>query len=40
MLIKAGVDISRLKPCIRKKLTKIEEIKLFYDDEELVVTST
>ena len=39
MLIKAGVDISRLRPEIRKKLTKIAT---FYHalGEELVVTST
>jgi hypothetical protein len=40
MLIKAGVDISRLKPCIRKKLTKIEHAMDYYDNEELVITST
>lgn len=40
MLIKAGVDISRLRPEIRKKLTEIEKIILACDNEELVVTST
>ena len=40
MLIKAGVDISRLKPVIRKKLTKIEAIIWACDNEEMVVTST
>jgi len=39
VLIKAGVDISRLKPKIRKKLAKIEAV---YNGvaEELVITST
>lgn len=40
MLIKAGVDISRLKPCIRKKLTIIERIIDGIEKEELVITST
>lgn len=40
MLIKAGVDISRLKPCIRKKLRKIESIICAITGEEMVVTST
>lgn len=39
MLIKAGVDISRLKPEIRKRLTKIEDIFNSYDNE-LIITST
>ncbi len=40
MLIKAGVDISRLKPCIRKKLGKIASIVEAITGEELVITST
>lgn len=40
MLIKAGVDISRLRPEIRKKLTEIESIISSCDDKELVITST
>jgi len=40
MLIKAGVDISRLKPCIRKKLTVIARIIDGIEKEELVITST
>ena len=40
MLIKAGVDISRLRPVIRKKLTKIEKIVDAVGKEELVITST
>jgi len=40
MLIKAGVDISRLKPEIRKKLSGIETIILSRDSEEMVITST
>ena len=40
MLIKAGVDISRLRPVIRKKLTKIEEFIRGIVNEELVITST
>jgi len=39
MLIKAGVDISRLRPEIRKKLNGIVEIYRQVD-EELVITST
>ena len=39
MLIKAGVDISRLRPEIRKKLPMIEEIVLA-SSEEFVITST
>lgn len=40
MLIKTGVDISRLRPEIRKKLGKIESFihKIAY--EEMVITST
>lgn len=40
MLIKAGVDISRLRPVIRKKLTMIARIVDAIAHEELVVTST
>lgn len=40
MLIKAGVDISRLKPVIRKKLSAIEHIINISTNEELVITST
>lgn len=40
MLIKAGVDISRLKPCIRKKLPVIARIVRVIEQEELVITST
>jgi len=40
MLIKAGVDISRLKPPIRKKLTIIARIVDGIEQEELVITST
>ena len=40
MLIKAGVDISRLKPPIRKRLTLIERIMWACDSEEMVITST
>jgi len=39
MLIKAGVDISRLRPKIRKKLNEIEAIFNEYDNE-LIITST
>ncbi len=39
MLIKAGVDISRLLPPIRKKLNEIEDI-LKYFDNEMIITST
>ena len=39
MLIKAGIDISRLRPEIRKKLPAIEEI-VMSSSEELVITST
>ena len=40
MLIKAGVDISRLKPEIRKKLTVIERTVDAITEEELIITST
>ncbi len=40
MLIKAGVDISRLRPVIRKKLTITERIVYAITGEELVITST
>jgi len=40
MLIKAGVDISRLRPEIRKKLTIIARIIDGIEKEELVITST
>ena len=40
MLIKAGVDISRLKPEIRKKLTEIAMILYATEERELIVTST
>lgn len=40
MLIKAGVDISRLNPEIRRALTVIERVVRDIEDEELVITST
>lgn len=40
MLIKAGVDISRLKPEIRKRLNKIESIINALLGEEMIITST
>ena len=40
MLIKAGVDISRLRPEIRKKQNLIARIVWEIEKEELVVTST
>ena len=40
MLIKAGVDISRLRPEIRKKLTKIASIIWACSEGEMVITST
>jgi len=40
MLIKAGVDISRLRPEIRKKLTVLCYVLKKYGDMELVITST
>jgi len=40
MLIKVGVDISRLRPEIRKKLSNIASIMWACDSQELVITST
>jgi len=40
MLIKAGVDISRLRPPIRKKLTAIAAIIYACNEGEMVITST
>jgi len=40
MLLKAGVDISRLRPEIRKKLTIIARIVDGIERQELVITST
>jgi len=40
MLIKAGVDISRLKPPIRKKLSRIATILWECNEGEMVITST
>ena len=40
MLIKAGVDISWLRPEIRKKLQEIAKIVWACDGGEMVVTST
>ena len=40
MLIKAGVDISRLRPEIRKRLNEIAVIVWETEHEELVITST
>ena len=40
MLIKAGVDISRLNPEIRRSLTISEAVVRDIEGEELVVTST
>jgi len=40
MLIKAGVDISRLRPEIRKKLPIIEKIVYIIEGEELIISST
>ena len=40
MLIKAGVDISRLRPEIRKKLTKIAAIIYSCNEGEIIITST
>uniref|UniRef100_A0A6M3Y334 Peptidase n=1 Tax=viral metagenome TaxID=1070528 RepID=A0A6M3Y334_9ZZZZ len=40
MLIKAGVDISRLRPEIRRKLRKIAQTVWACDNQELVITST
>ena len=40
MLIKAGVDISRLKRPIRRALNKIAAVVWAIEREELVITST
>jgi len=40
MLIKAGVDISRLRPEIRKKLNEIARRVWSIEKEELIITST
>ena len=40
MLLKFGVDISRLRPPIRKKLNLIENIVVQHSMKEAVVTST
>ena len=40
MLIKAGVDISRLRPEIRKKLSEIDSIVYAVTGGELIITST
>jgi hypothetical protein len=40
MLIKAGVDISRLRPPIRKKLNEIARRVWDIEQKELVITST
>jgi len=40
MLIKAGVDISRLRPEIRKKLNEIAAVVWAVEKQELVITST
>lgn len=40
MLIKAGVDISRLRPEIRKKLTILDRTIRAINNEELIITST
>ena len=40
MLIKPGVDISRLKPAIRKRLNQINRDIYQYGGSEMVVTST
>jgi len=40
MLIKAGVDISRLRPEIRKKLNEIARLVWTIGKVELVITST
>lgn len=40
MLLKTGIDISRLKPPIRKKLNLISSIVNQYSEKELVITST
>ena len=40
MLIKAGVDISRLRPEIRKRLNEIARRVWSIEQEELIITST
>lgn len=40
MLIKAGVDISRLRPEIRKKQNRIASVVWKIEKEELIITST
>jgi hypothetical protein len=40
MLIKAGVDISRLRPQIRRKLNEIARLVWDIEHEELVITCT
>lgn len=40
MLLKLGVDISRLLPPIRKKLFLIERVHTVFFNDEMVVTST
>ena len=40
MLLKLGVDISRLRPAIRKRLGLIEHIHFTCFDSEMVVTSS
>ena len=40
MLIKAGVDISRLRPEIRKKLNEIASVAWEVESKELIITST
>ena len=40
ILIKAGVDISRLRPEIRKKLNEIAAVVWACDKQELIITST
>jgi len=40
MLIKAGVDISRLRPEIRKRLNEIARRVWSIEEKELIITST
>ena len=40
MLIKAGVDISRLRPEIRRKQGQVARIVWAIEREELIITST
>ena len=40
MLLKTGVDISRLRPEIRKKLEDMEIIYFTIENKEMVITST